>query len=100
MGLSGARLPTTTRHVGPSAVSLKAMALTSLNRALTVADIMTSDVITVDPSASIADAAMLMRDHSVGSMLVVDGSRLIGILTERDLVRFAASGTDASTVKV
>jgi acyl-CoA synthetase (AMP-forming)/AMP-acid ligase II/CBS domain-containing protein len=76
------------------------MAPRSVPQALTVADIMTSHVLTVGPSASIADAAILMRDRRVGSALVVDGSRLIGILTERDLVRFAASGTPAATITV
>jgi citrate synthase len=41
-----------------------------------------------------------MRDSQVGSVVVVDGARPIGILTERDLVRFAASGADASATKV
>ncbi|MDQ1402487.1 MAG: citrate synthase, partial [Actinomycetota bacterium] len=41
-----------------------------------------------------------MRDHRVGSVVVVDGNRPIGILTERDLVRFAATGAEASTTKV
>ena len=48
-------------------------------RALTVADIMSTQVLTVGPSASIAEAATLMMQRRVGSVLVVDGDRLLGI---------------------
>jgi acyl-CoA synthetase (AMP-forming)/AMP-acid ligase II/CBS domain-containing protein len=76
------------------------MVIRTLPRALTVADIMTAHVLAVSPSTSIAGAATLMRDRGVGSALVLDGSRLIGILTERDLVRFAASGASAADTPV
>src|SRR5438105_5579387 len=69
-------------------------------RALTVADIMSTQVLTVGPSASIADAAGLMMQRRVGSVLVVDNGRLLGILTERDLVRFAATGADPASTEV
>ena len=76
------------------------MARRSVARALTVADIMTAHVLRVGPSATIADAASRMHERGVGSALVVDGSRLIGILTERDLVRFAASASPAAATRV
>jgi CBS domain-containing protein len=38
------------------------------------------------PSATVADAVRTMREHRVGCVLVVEGSRLVGILTERDLL--------------
>jgi citrate synthase len=41
-----------------------------------------------------------MRDHSVGSVVVVEGDKPVGILTERDLVRFAAVGADAEQSSV
>jgi citrate synthase len=66
----------------------------------TVADVMSRPPVTATPSETIADATGRMRDHRVGSVVVVDGERAIGILTERDLVRFAASGADASATKV
>jgi acyl-CoA synthetase (AMP-forming)/AMP-acid ligase II/CBS domain-containing protein len=74
--------------------------MSSAVRALTVADIMSTRVLTVDPTATIAEAAALMMERRVGSVLVVDGARLIGILTERDLVRFAASAANPSTTDV
>jgi citrate synthase len=66
----------------------------------TVGDLMSAPPVTATPSETVADTATRMRDHGVGSVVVVDGGRPLGILTERDLVRFAASGADASATKV
>jgi citrate synthase len=66
----------------------------------TVAEVMSSPPFTATPSETLAEASERMRAASVGSVVVVDGSRPIGILTERDLVRFAASGADAAATKV
>jgi CBS domain-containing protein len=41
----------------------------------------------VRPDQAVADAAALMRQESVGCLLVCDGDRIVGILTERDLLR-------------
>ncbi len=61
---------------------------------------MSSPVVTTSSDDTVADAATLMRDRSVGSVVVVDGSRPIGILTERDLVRLAAVGPAGDGAKV
>lgn len=63
---------------------------------------MSTEVLTTRRSATIAEAAGLMVGRRVGSIVVVDDSRKrpIGILTERDLVRFAASGADAALTPV
>jgi citrate synthase len=66
----------------------------------TVGEIMSSPPITATPSETLAIASERMRDRKTGSVIVVDGDRPIGILTERDLVRFAASGADAGVTKV
>jgi len=66
----------------------------------TVGDIMSHPVVTAEPAETIAVVGGRMREHRVGSVIVVDGKRPVGILTERDMVRFAASGADASTAKV
>src|SRR5580765_4595253 len=68
--------------------------------ASTVAEVMSAPPVTASPSELISEAAARMRDRGVGSVIVCDGTRAIGILTERDLVRFAASGADASATKV
>jgi len=66
----------------------------------TVADIMSTPPVTAAPNETAAVAATRMEDNGVDAVVVVDGERAIGILTERDLVRLAASGADASLAKV
>ena len=67
----------------------------------TVADLMSRPVVTAQPAATLAVAAQRMREHKVGSVVVIDhDDRPIGILTERDMIRLAAAGSDASTAKV
>ena len=68
--------------------------------ARTVADVMSQPVLTATPSETLADAAARMDGERVGSVVVVDGTRPIGILTERDLIRFAAAGHDPAATKV
>ena len=55
---------------------------------------MSTDVVAVAPSASVMQAAALMFGSKVGSVLVVDDGALVGIFTERDIVR-ALSGVSA-----
>ncbi len=66
----------------------------------TVAEVMSAPPVTALPSETVAEAASRMAERRVGSVIVVDGSRPIGILTERDLVRFGASGAEGSGTKV
>ena len=66
----------------------------------TVADVMSTPVVTASPSETVAEAASRMSERRVGSVVVVDGLRPIGILTERDLIRFAAAGADPTGTKV
>jgi CBS domain-containing protein len=54
--------------------------------ARTVREIMATEVVTCDASASIVDVAQLMRDQDVGDVLVTDDNRLMGIVTDRDIV--------------
>ncbi|MGC9117022.1 MAG: CBS domain-containing protein, partial [Conexivisphaera sp.] len=46
----------------------------------------THDPVTIDPLATASEAARTMSSKDVGSLLVVDAGRLVGILTERDIV--------------
>ncbi len=56
-------------------------------------EIMTRDVVTIRPDASVREAARMMDDLNVGALPVCDGRRLIGILTDRDItVRATADG--------
>jgi CBS domain-containing protein len=69
-------------------------------RALTVRDVMTSRVVTTSPDNPVADAAAAMVRHKVGSALIMQGRLLAGILTERDVLRAAASGSDLTSSPV
>src|SRR5262245_57380821 len=52
----------------------------------TIGDVMTPNPQTISPNASIMDAACMMRDHSIGDVVVAENGRLIGIVTDRDIV--------------
>ncbi len=51
-----------------------------------VADLMASTVITAGPNTTLRQAANLMRGRSIGSLPIVDGGRLLGIVTISDLL--------------
>jgi CBS domain-containing protein len=57
---------------------------------------MTREVVTLDATATIREAARIMADRKIGSVAVREGGRLVGLVTERDLVlRILARGGDA-----
>jgi citrate synthase len=66
----------------------------------TVRDVMTTPVIAAEPGMSLQQATQLLATHGVGSVMVVEDERPIGILTERDLVRLTSSGADLSSATV
>ena len=55
-------------------------------------DHMSRDLLTVDAGTPLAEVAARMVERSVGAVLVLDGERLAGILTERDVLRAVARG--------
>ncbi len=57
-------------------------------------------VASIAPDASIADAAAEMHRHEVSALVVLDAGRLVGLLTERDLVRVIVDGADPGVVAV
>jgi CBS domain-containing protein len=66
-----------------------------------ISNVMTPAPVTLPLTAPIRSAATLMRDAQVGDVLVVDGDRLIGIVTDRDLVvRGLAEGADPDLVSI
>jgi len=66
-----------------------------------IRDVMTSSPQSVAPSATVAEAAQLMRDNDVGSLPVVEGGKLTGVVTDRDItVRAVAAGKDPQSTKV
>jgi CBS domain-containing protein len=67
----------------------------------TVEEIMTRDPRTVDIGDSLVDAARGMRDGDIGSVIVTDGGRVAGIVTDRDIViRAVAEGRDPRSTTV
>jgi CBS domain-containing protein len=66
----------------------------------TLKEIMTSDVFTIERDATVADVAGIMLKRRLGSAVVMDGSWVSGIFTERDVVRAAASGKDLNSSRV
>jgi CBS domain-containing protein len=65
-------------------------------------EVMTRDVRACEPNATVADAAKVMAQEDVGPVPIVEDGRLVGIVTDRDIVvRVVAEGRDpnATTVK-
>ncbi len=52
----------------------------------TARDIMTGEVITVDPETSVEEAAKLMSEHRISGLPVVKDGKLVGIVSEKDLI--------------
>jgi len=66
-----------------------------------VDSVMRKPVATIEPDATLRDAALLMKEKRVGSLVVVHRGKPIGIVTERDLVhRVVADGLDAHATPV
>lgn len=66
----------------------------------TLKEIMTSDVFATTPSTSVADVAASMLKGRFGSAVVLEGSTLMGIFTERDVLRAAAARADLTSSRV
>jgi CBS domain-containing protein len=64
----------------------------------TVAGIMSRHLLTAAPSDLMVDAARRMADRRVGAILVMEGDRLAGIMTERDVLRAVGAGRIDGTV--
>lgn len=69
---------------------------------ITVEDVMTRDLITVPPTTTIDKVAVLMKEHNIGSVIIIDDKgNPVGIVTERDLVvKVLANNLNSSDVQV
>lgn len=66
-----------------------------------VSDVLVKDVFNIDRHASIEACARNMKNHSVGSLVVIEDGKPIGIITEQDIARrVVAEGLDAKEAKV
>jgi len=75
-------------NASPSpATTLSVWEMNYLLSKLTVAEVMTKDVITVSEDTPIEEAARIMADNKIGGLPVVKGTRVVGIITETDLFK-------------
>lgn len=66
-----------------------------------VSEIMTREPSTLTPASTIGEAATIMRQDDCGSVPIVDAGRLVGIITDRDIVvRVLAGGKDPKTTRI
>jgi CBS domain-containing protein len=63
-------------------------------------DVMSKRVLTSTPGRTVRQAAREMDRHEVGSLVVREGTRVVGIITERDIVRVVAKGKDPRRLPV
>jgi CBS domain-containing protein len=69
--------------------------------ARTVGEVMITDVVTIEPSASLKQAARVMDSENVGMLPVVEGGHVLGVVTDRDIVvRAISRGADPSATTV
>ncbi|MGE5599633.1 MAG: CBS and ACT domain-containing protein [Bacteroidota bacterium] len=73
-------------RVSPSpATTLSVFEMNYLLSKLTLKEVMTRDPVTIDPDATLEEAAVLMRDREIGALPVVEHGKLVGIITESDI---------------
>ena len=66
-----------------------------------IRDVMTSNPAAAEPSTTVLDAAKVMAAEDVGPVPIVEGERLVGVVTDRDLVvRVLAEGRDPSSTTI
>lgn len=74
-------------HASPSkATSFSVGEITYLLAKTRISKVMTKNPYTISPDALLEEAATLMRDHDVGFLPVVDGDKLVGIITQSDIL--------------
>jgi CBS domain-containing protein len=84
------RIPGDSRTYGPQAPRVPSSA--------TVAEVMTTSVESMTPGADAADAALMMDREGIRCVPVVDGIRVVGVVTRRDLLRANIARTDLDVV--
>jgi CBS domain-containing protein len=72
-----------------------------LSQGQSVRDVMTSHPRSLEATASVLEAAALMREYDIGDVVVLDDRRIFGIVTDRDIVvRVVADGSDPALVSL
>jgi len=70
------------------------------NEKLIAADLMTRQVVTLSPHHSFADSVSLMAQHSFRHFLVVEAGRLVGVVSDRDILRVLPRATKWQRISV
>jgi CBS domain-containing protein len=66
-----------------------------------IRDLMVSDVVTVEPGTGVVDAAKRMIEEKRGPLPIVEGDRVVGMVTDRDVIaRVVAEGRDPNSCSV
>ena len=66
-----------------------------------IKEIMTRDVVTIHPDATVDEAAQQMSQHDVGMLPVYDGEQMVGLFTDRDItIRVVGEGRDPKQTRV
>ncbi len=66
-----------------------------------IRDLMVSEVVTVEPGTSVVDAAKRMIEEKKGPLPIVEGDRVVAMVTDRDVIaRVVAEGRDPNSVSV
>lgn len=63
-------------------------------------DVMSKRVVTTSPTRTLRHVARLMNRFEIGSVVVREGGKVLGIVTERDVLRIVAAGRDPDAVRV
>ena len=66
-----------------------------------LSDKSTSEILSVNPAETVLEAVQRMNEHGVGALVVIDDGRMVGVFTERDVLRrVVGAQRDASTMQV
>ena len=79
------------------ALGYGARAEEAMLRQLAVKEAMSAELHTTTPDTPVPDAARMMIERKIGCLPVVEGEKLVGIVTETDLVRLVADGKGSAT---
>jgi CBS domain-containing protein len=65
-----------------------------------VKDVMNKNVVVAKDSATVREASRVMKNYDIGSLVVLRGTEIIGIVTERDIVNSVASSKDSDVTEI
>lgn len=80
------------RSAAVTALGFEADTQKALVKTIRIKEIMTEKVVTISPDATVKEAARIMIDKKIGCLPVVQGMKLIGIITETDILRYVVEG--------